>query len=87
MHQILLAKKLVAVIIIFLLVIIASKESFQKLRDLDKFFYIYYFVLFQKYIDMIKIIALIDFRNNKNLINFNYMAKLNFQVKKIDIST
>lgn len=78
MYQILLVKKLVAIIIIYTLITSTSKKVAKKVRDLNKISYICYSVLFQKIIKKIEILTLINFKSDINTINFVYAAKLGF---------
>lgn len=76
----LLATKLVTIITTSMLVIDASKESAQEIKDLDQISYIYYFISLWKDRSKAKIMVLINFKRKINAINFIYMAKLGFQV-------
>lgn len=63
-----------------MLLIDFSKKALQKVRDLKQVYYICYAILFEKDLDKIKIMLLIDFKSKKNTRNLTYTAKLDNQL-------
>lgn len=66
------------IILIFILATSNSKKISQVVKNLHQLFYICYFLLFQKNIGKIEIIALINFRSKVNAINSINTAKIDF---------
>lgn len=85
MHQVSIAKKLVIVTTTSISLIVANQESLQELEDLDQIFYNCYSILFQKKIEKIKIMVLINYISKIIAINITYTAKLGLQMQKTEI--